>query len=104
MAGRHIGIDEWPNLDCSRMTGKPETTNSSVGLVPRNALVLTELATFRVIGKQETDLPLSLSSKATRPDYSKRAGRADALWVGIKEGRCESAAAEALFCPALVVY
>jgi hypothetical protein len=28
MISRHIGIDEWPNLDWSRMTGKPEVENS----------------------------------------------------------------------------
>ena len=41
--------------DCkhSRITGKPETIDSSVGLVPTNALVLTGLATFRVVGYSE---------------------------------------------------
>jgi hypothetical protein len=33
------------------MTGKPEVIGSSVALVPRNALVLNGLATFRVVGK-----------------------------------------------------
>jgi hypothetical protein len=33
--------------DCSRITGKPKTIDSSVGLVP-NALVLTALTNFRM--------------------------------------------------------
>jgi hypothetical protein len=36
------------------MTGNPEFTSSLVGLVPINALVLTGLATFRMVGKPET--------------------------------------------------
>jgi hypothetical protein len=34
----------------ARITGKPEVIGSSTGLVPRNALVLPGLATFRVVG------------------------------------------------------
>ena len=35
------------------MTGNPEVIGSSAGLVPRNALVLTGLANFRMVGHQE---------------------------------------------------
>jgi hypothetical protein len=35
------------------MTGKLEVIGSSVALVPRNALVLTGLATFRLVGQPE---------------------------------------------------
>jgi hypothetical protein len=41
------------NDDSWRMTGKLEVIDSSVGLVPRNALVLTGLTNFQVVGKQE---------------------------------------------------
>jgi hypothetical protein len=37
----------------------PEVISSPVGLVPTNALVLTELAAFSVTGKPETDRLLS---------------------------------------------
>jgi hypothetical protein len=46
----YAGI-ELPN-SC-RTTGKSETIDSSVGLVPTNALVLTDLANFRVVGNPE---------------------------------------------------
>src|SRR5713101_2286401 len=36
------------------MTGNPEVISSPVGLVPTNALVLTGLANFRVVGNSET--------------------------------------------------
>jgi hypothetical protein len=36
-----------------RMTGNLEVMSSSVGLIPRNALVLTDLANFRVVGNPE---------------------------------------------------
>jgi len=36
-----------------RMTGNLEVMSSSVGLIPTNALVLTGLATFRVVGDSE---------------------------------------------------
>jgi hypothetical protein len=36
------------------MTGNPEVISSPVGLVPINALVLTGLANFRVVGYSET--------------------------------------------------
>jgi hypothetical protein len=42
------------------MTGNPEVISSSVGLVPINALVLTGLANFRVVGKPEVILGLDL--------------------------------------------
>jgi len=55
--------------DCkhSRITGKPEVMSSPVGLVPINALVLTGLANFRVVGNSETDhsRPESLKSALT---------------------------------------
>src|SRR6266403_3166154 len=35
---------------CVRIAGKPEANGSSVGFVPTNALVLTALANFRVVG------------------------------------------------------
>jgi hypothetical protein len=37
----------------ARMTGKPEIIGSSVGLVPRNALVLSGPANFPVLGNSE---------------------------------------------------
>jgi hypothetical protein len=46
----YAGI-ELPN-SC-RTTGKSETIDSSVGLVPTNAFVLTDLANFRVVGNPE---------------------------------------------------
>lgn len=36
------------------MTGKPEVIGSSVGLVPRNALVLTEMINSPTVGNSET--------------------------------------------------
>ena len=36
-----------------RITGKLEVISSHDGLVPTNALVLTDLATFRIVGKPE---------------------------------------------------
>ena len=39
--------------DNGRLTGKPEIISSPLGLVPTNALVLTGLATFWVVGKPE---------------------------------------------------
>jgi len=38
------------------VTGKLEVIAWSIGLVPRNALVLTGLATFRMVGKPEVIL------------------------------------------------
>ncbi len=38
---------------CVRIAGKREVTGSAVGFVPTNALVLTGLANFRVVGKSE---------------------------------------------------
>jgi hypothetical protein len=35
------------------MTGNPEVISSTVGLVPTNGLVLTDLANFRVVGNPE---------------------------------------------------
>jgi len=35
--------------DCSRVTGNPEVIDSSVGLVPTNALVLTEPINSRTL-------------------------------------------------------
>jgi hypothetical protein len=40
------------------VTSKPETIDSSVGLVPRNALGLTDLANFRVVGNPEVIPPI----------------------------------------------
>jgi hypothetical protein len=39
--------------DCERITGNPEVIGLSTGLVPRNALVLTGLANFRVVANSE---------------------------------------------------
>ena len=36
--------------DFARVSGNPDVISSPVGLVPRNALVLTGLANFRVVG------------------------------------------------------
>src|SRR5258708_13681207 len=41
---------------CSRVTSNPEVFDSSVGLVPTNALALTGLANFRVAILDRTDL------------------------------------------------
>jgi len=55
--------------DCSRVTRKPEVIGSSVGLIPRNALVLSDLATLRVVGfpeaiqKRGSRRRLTISSK-----------------------------------------
>src|SRR2546422_7634140 len=38
---------------CSRVTGNPEVIRSPVRLVPRNALVLSGPANFRVVGQPE---------------------------------------------------
>jgi hypothetical protein len=45
------------------MTGKPEVIDSSVGLAPTNALVLSDLANFRVVGYSEVipDWPRKLT-------------------------------------------
>ena len=40
-------------LSSSRVTGNPEVIGSSAGLVPLNALVLSDLANFRVVGNPE---------------------------------------------------
>ena len=45
------------------MTGKPEVIGSSVGLVPRNALVLSGPANFRVVGYSETIVRNYLAEK-----------------------------------------
>ena len=39
--------------DCGRITGNPEVVSSPVGVVPPNALVLSGLASFRVVGQPE---------------------------------------------------
>jgi hypothetical protein len=39
--------------DRAWITGNPEVISSPVGLVPTNALVLTDLATFRVVGNAD---------------------------------------------------
>jgi hypothetical protein len=39
-----------------RMTGNPEVSSSPVGLVPTNALVLTELVKSRMVGNPEVIL------------------------------------------------
>jgi hypothetical protein len=39
--------------DCSRVTGKPEVIASSVALVPRNALVSTNIGGLRLLGYSE---------------------------------------------------
>ncbi len=44
--------------DRHSVTRKPEVIRSSVGLVPTNALVLTGLATFRLVGKPQVILSL----------------------------------------------
>ena len=46
--------------DSGRITGKPEVISSPVGIVPTNALVLTGLATFRVVGKAEVTVGFDL--------------------------------------------
>ena len=40
-------------LDLGRITDNPEVIGSSFALVPTNALVLTRLLTFRVVGNPE---------------------------------------------------
>ncbi len=46
----------------ARIMGNSEVISSPVGLVPTNALVLTGLATFRVVGSTEITFPLRLAS------------------------------------------
>jgi hypothetical protein len=50
--------------DCSRVTGNPEVITSPVGLVPINALVLTGLANFQVVGYTEV-----ISKKNIEADF-----------------------------------
>jgi hypothetical protein len=54
--------------DRAWITGNPEVISSPVGLVPTNALVLTDLATFRVIGKAE-DLLSYIPSGTNQTGY-----------------------------------
>ena len=44
--------------DCERITGNPEVIGLSTGLVPRNALGLTDLTNFRVVGNPEVIPPI----------------------------------------------
>jgi len=43
--------------DCARVTGRPEVIGSFAGFVPIDALVLTGLATVRVVSNPETYPP-----------------------------------------------
>ena len=73
------------------------TVKVNCGLVPRNALVLTDLAAFSVTGNPETDRLLS-------PNIRRELVNQMGYGLASKKGRCECAAAEALVSPALVVY
>jgi hypothetical protein len=60
----------------SRFTGKPEVIDSSVGLVPTNALALTGLANFLVVGYSEVipDWPRKLIQYRNLVAGRKRSG------------------------------
>jgi hypothetical protein len=60
-------------MDCAWMTGNPEAMSSSVGLVPTNALVLTDQANFREVGYTEAITELFVwASELSRPDHAQR--------------------------------
>jgi hypothetical protein len=65
------------------MTGNPEVIGSSAGLVPLNALVLTGLANFRVLGNSE--VIRDWSGKLTHYRKLMRAGKSQA--AGAAAGR-----------------
>jgi tetrahydromethanopterin S-methyltransferase subunit F len=75
---RHIGIDKRTNSNCSRITSKPEVISSSVGLVSRNALVLSGLANSWIVGKPEVILGPEVVSVVCQRLESRVAGRSGA--------------------------
>ena len=71
------GFDAHPAApwDWAWITGNPQVIGSPVGLVPSNALVLTGLATFRVVGNPKVILRRGLRNSVTRPNLATIRGR-----------------------------
>src|SRR5712664_3955312 len=88
------------------MTGKPEVIGSSVGLVPRNALVLSGPANFRVVGYSETIVRNYLAEKLAfclwvRPGTAEEKGVFQAVLGRWERGRMPGAPPAAAAAAAL---